>query len=332
MLPQIDNSYKSHPFVRPDVVKDKLYWISVVFNPIRYRSRWKLYFDYQQRLIDTGAHFVVVECTFGDREKVIVEENGENHTIIHVQTSTELWIKENLINLAISRLPEDWKYCCWGDADTCVARPDIIGETIQQLQHYDFVQMFSQAADLGSDYEILKMHKGFMWCYKHEEECCWSKKGQYGGDYNGKNYRHPGFLWGATRQAINHVGGLIDWSILGGGDMFMAYALINKLNSRTLPKSLGKAGIKWLLTWQERANQHIKLNVGYIDGLLLHYWHGAKADRRYNDRGQILTNANFDPEKDIKKDWQGLWVLSGNNNLLRDGIRDYLRARNEDQI
>lgn len=324
-------NYTEHPFVRPDRIKAPLYCITPIFNPIRYRSRWKLYLEWQKRALDAGVYLVTVEATFGDRLKVVVEQVSPKHMIIHVQTTSELWIKENLINLAISRLPEDWEYVCWVDGDVNFARPDWVGETLQQLQHYDFLQMFTQAIDLGPNYEIVKVNKGFMWCYNNEDKCCWGKKGGYGG-YGGYNYPHPGFAWAARREAINHVGGLIDWSILGGGDMFMAYALINKLDARTLPYSLGETGVRWLKEWQNRCNQHIKMNVGAMDGVILHYWHGPKKKRKYNDRGQILIDAKFNPEVDIKKDWQGLWALSGNNIKLRDGIRDYMRERDEDSI
>ena len=124
----------------------------------------------------------------------------------------------------------------------------------------------------------------------------------------------------------------MDWSVLGGGDMFMAYALVGQLNKRTMPNSLGPNGVRLLEEWQNRADTHIRKNVGYIDGLLLHYWHGKKVDRRYNDRGQILVQCKFDPELDLKRDWQGLFQLTQRSPDLRDEIRNYFKARNEDSI
>ena len=78
--------------------------------------------------------------------------------------------------------------------------------------------------------------------------------------------------------------------------------------------------------------KYIKRNVGYMEGLILHFWHGKKTDRKYQDRGQILVEASFDVEKDIKKDWQGLYQLNEENIKLRDGIKKYFSGRNEDSM
>lgn len=322
-------------FARPDKVKETLYVITPVFNPQRYRSRWKLYKNFEKYVLDSGqAHLVTIECTFGHREEALVQDMGENHTVIHVRTEHEIWIKENLINLAITRLPKNWKYLAWIDADIQFARPDWVGETLQKLQHYQFVQMFSHAVDLSPKYEIIKTHTGFVYCYKNGIPNKNKRMAfpYYGEDDNGGAYWHPGFAWAARREAIDAVGGLVEWSVLGGGDMFMAYALVGMLNKRTMPFSLGNNGVRLLAEWQNRAERHIKRNIGYIDGLLLHYWHGKKVDRRYNDRGQILVKAKFDPELDLKKDWQGLFQLTDRSHELRDGVREYMAGRNEDSI
>ena len=51
--------------------------------------------------------------------------------------------------------------------------------------------------------------------------------------------------------------------------------------------------------WQQRALRSVRLDIGYVPGLLLHYWHGAKRDRKYVDRWQILTRNKFDPSEDL---------------------------------
>ena len=79
-----------------------------------------------------------------------------------MRTRDELRHKENLINLGVARLPADWKYVAWVDADVQFARPDIVTETIQQLQHFGVVQMFSQATDLDPQHQPLKQFDGFV--------------------------------------------------------------------------------------------------------------------------------------------------------------------------
>jgi hypothetical protein len=86
----------------------------------------------------------------------------------------------------------------------------------------------------------------------------------------------------------------------------------------------------WCEEWQRRAETYVKRNIGFVDGLLLHYFHGAKKNRGYVNRSEILWRNAFDPAKDIKRDWQGLWQLSGDKLALRDQLRAYFRSRDED--
>lgn len=339
-LPErIDHHFKSHPteFHRPDTVKEPLYVISPVFNPQRYRTRWKLYMDFCQYVLNSKeAVLITIECAFGTRSEVFTESLSDRHIVIHVVSNQEIWLKENLINIAIGRLPKDAKYVAWVDADITFARPDWVGETIQQLQHYDYVQMFSEAHDLNHQYECLRSYKSFMWCYKNLGiESLYrhkSHKGNKNCNSGQEAYWHPGFAHACRISLINHVGGLVDWGILGGGDTFMCYALIGELTNRFMPRSLGKTGVEWLTEWQNRAEKHIKRNVGYMNGSIYHHWHGARKNRAYSDRGQILTRANFDPQKDLKKDFQGVWQINPDNIVLRDDARKYFSGRNEDGI
>ena len=143
-----------------------------------------------------------------------------------------------------------------------------------------------------------------------------------------EHYWHPGFAWAIRRDAFDALGGLVDWSILGSGDFFMANALAGRIVPAS--KQLGEAGSRWLENWKDRADRYVRQNVGYVDGLILHFWHGKKANRRYKDRWKILVDAGFNAEVDLYRDWQGLWQLNPDNKALRDGIRDYFRQRNED--
>ena len=331
-------------FHRPDYVDQPLYVITPVFNPQRYRARWKHYKNFEKYGLDSGAHLVTIEATFGEREDAITEVVHENHTVIHIRTSQEIWLKENMINIAISRLPANWKYVAWIDSDVTFSRPDWVGETIQQLQHYKLVQMFSEAYDLNYDWETLKQHKGFVYCYKHEPEPADAKVPNTLGRIPGKpkegyvtnmqdvGYWHPGYCWAARREAVEALGGLIDWGILGGGDTFMAYALIGALNQRKMPNSLGPSGVRLIQAWQDRAEKYIRRNIGYVKGTLLHHWHGAKKDRAYYDRGTILTNSKFDPERDLYRDSQMAYQINPENIELRDGAQAYFQQRNEDGI
>lgn len=299
-----------------------LYIVTSITNSARYRSRYHLYRQFEKYIRYSGAILVTIEGCLGEREFEVTQSDNPYH--IQVVSSHELWYKENLLNLAIQRLPRDWKYVAWVDADIEFARPDWVAETIHKLQHHDVVQMFSQAVDLDPGYRIMPpLRDGFMsWYYENRINPIVDTR--YG-------IRHPGYAWAYRREAIDALGGLIDWAIVGSGDWHMACALIGQVEKSCLPiKNSCPIYMDWCLEWQARAENHIKRNVGYVDGLLLHYWHGPKKNRFYFNRWKILSNNHFNPLMDIKKDWQGMWQLTNNNNDLRDQLRNYIASRDED--
>lgn len=296
-----------------------LYVVAPISNPCRYSSRYRLYEKFAKMVADAGAVLYTVEVAFGNRPYAVTMPGVDTH--IQLRTNDEIWHKENMINVGITRLPPDWEYVAWIDADVAFARPDWVNETLNQLQHYQIVQMFSIAHDLGPNYIPFQKHKGFMYSYVNSMDC------------NGKDYTtwHPGFAWAARRSAIDHLGGLIDYAILGAADRHMAHGLIGRME-KTIHRGLCGAYGQDLLLWEERATKYIKRNVGYVEGLLLHHWHGKKRDRRYQERWSILVDNGYDPRLDLKRDWQMLWQLTDHNHKLRDDIRAYFRSRNEDSI
>lgn len=295
-----------------------LHIVTAISNPCRYASRYHLYNHFAKMVKDAGGNLITVELAFGNRPWVVTSSDNENH--VQLRSSHELWHKENMLNVGIQRLPQDWEYVAWVDADVHFARPDWIVETLNQLQHHKVVQMFATAQDLGPYYEPLGQHYGFAYSYLN------NLKGNK--DYS--NW-HPGFAWAARREAIDAVGGLIDHAILGAGDRHMAHALVGKAHM-TLNSKLSNNYKQEVLLWQEYAERYINRNIGYVPGLLLHHWHGKKRDRRYAERWSILVKNQYDPMLDLKRDWQNLWQLTDRNIKLRDDLRNYFRSRNEDSI
>jgi hypothetical protein len=297
----------------------KLYVITPIINPQRYNSRYKLYKKFEKMVNDSGAVLYTIEAAYGNRPfQVTTSDNPQN---IQVRTISELWHKENMINVAVQRLPSNWEYVAWIDADVAFARPDWVEETIHQLQHHPVVQMFSTAVDLSPKHEMIKAHKGFVYSYLNRVH---QKCDKY-------DHWHPGFAWAATKYAFNSFGGLIEEAILGSGDRHMAFGLVDKIEM-TINKKFTQAYKRVLKKWETLAVEHIKKNIGYVEGTLLHYWHGKKKDRGYSWRSNVLVKNNYDPDTDIKKDWQGIYALTGNKIKFRDELVQYFKSRNEDSI
>lgn len=324
-------------FRRPDIVDEPLYVITPVFNPQRYRSRWKYYKQFEKHVLDAGAHLILIEATFGEREEVFTEEVSPKHTVIHVQVShlSEIWLKENLINIAISRLPKGWKYVAWIDADIQFVRPDWVGETLHQLQHYHIVQMFSVALDVDINYNTYCINYGFVYDIGLGYVPGKTHVGSGGNNTPSKPYPtshlHTGFAWAARKEAIVSLGGLMEFCILGSADNHMSKALFGYVET-SLNKGLSEEYKYLCREWEKKALHHIQKNVGYVSGTVNHFFHGAKRHRRYKDRWKILIENQYRPYTDIQKDWNGVLRLTGNKPELRDDCRNYFRQRNEDSI
>jgi len=298
---------------------------------------------------ESGVNLFTVELAYGDRPFEITEDT--HRTEIRLRTRQELWHKENLLNIAMQQLPKDWKYVAWIDSDITFMRPDWAHETVQQLQHYDFVQMFSDALDMGPhpSYQVVNHNLGFMYCYHNQltkkdipplmidgglnkKRMSPLVKKPYS-VLNGKVYYHSGFAWAARRSALIKCGGLLETGILGASDHHMALAMIGVAKD-SLPSGITQGYSDSILRWQARVLNGSRKNVGYVPGTIHHAWHGSKVNRKYHDRWRILIDNGFDPYVDIMKDPQGVYELVDHGDdrsiLLRDQLRAYFAQRDED--
>ena len=131
---------------------------------------------------------------------------------------------------------------------------------------------------------------------------------------------------------------MIDFAVLGAGDHHMAYAFIDCVKF-SYPGNISDAYLRKLEEFQERC-QPIIGDIGYVNGSIYHSWHGKFKDRRYKERWSILRKAKFDPDKDIKYNYQGLVTIVLNKNPAHDKriikmtnqIILYFKQRNEDSV
>lgn len=311
--------------------------ISVISNPVRYESRYRLYRRFAEDMNRAGATLITVEMAFGERPFVITERDNPMH--VQVRSVDELWHKENLVNIGINYAVQvfpDCRYIAWIDADIGPMRPtrEWLEETVQELQHYEVVQMFDQAIDLGPKNSPIKNGVAQSFMSKYIESGCQPpERGGFWQGYYNKEHGHPGYAWAANRSALDRLGGLIDFAILGAGDRHMALGLVGCMDQSF--EHLNQAYRDALMQWQDRAERWIKRDVGYVPGGIYHYFHGKKKDRKYESRWKILKDNDFNPATDIKKDAQGLYQLETWDDRqirLRDQLRAYARSRNEDSI
>lgn len=313
-----------------------LHVIAVVSNPLLFKSRYNLYNIFSEDIERKGARLWTLELQIGARSHLVT--SGEHPQHIQLSTSAlsgDLWYKENLINLALQHIvayvPNDVRYVAWVDADVKF-EIGMLEKTIDALQRYDIVQMWSHAVDFGPNQETLGIPQlSFMYCYKHGI----SIKGNSGYNQGG----HPGYAWAARRDALNKLGAagqgpLVDWAILGSADRHMAWAWVGGVEKSLYP-GMHHVYDDWLLAYQQRAHVGIRQNVSYVTGTIRHMWHGKKKSRNYDNRWKILVKNQYNPITDIRKDVSGVLNLvddTPRQRALRDDMRKYFECRLEDSI
>ena len=301
-----------------------LHIVTPIFNPRRFERRYELYRHFEKQVKDSGAILWTVELALHERPFEVTESNNPHH--IQLRSDDEWFVKENLINIGISRLPFEVKYFAWCDCDIKFINVNWATETIQMLQHHPIVQMFSQVVNLSPKDEAFQLWNGF--AYSHQTGRPYRP---IGGDYN---YWHPGFAWAYRREAFDAVGGLMEQIPLGSADSHMAGALIGK-TCDTVHGRMPQVFKDYCFAWEAHAQKFLKHHgqtIGHVPGLLGHYWHGRMKDRKYKERWDILVEHKFNPYTDMIRGTNNLWRIADHKYGLRLDIQTYLANRNEDCI
>ena len=87
------------------------------------------------------------------------------------------------------------------------------------------------------------------------------------------------------RSVFENMGGLLEFAVLGSGDLHFAYALINRIDE-TIPHGVQDDYRSLARIWGQRVAQLVGngSSVGYLPIHIWHYWHGSRENRGYFER------------------------------------------------
>jgi len=311
-------------YVREDIInnepiEEKLHVIAVVSNPCVFLKRYKLMKEFIYRMEkEDDVILYIVELAYKDQKFTITEKNNKRH--LQLRTKDPLWHKENMINLGVKYLlPKDYKAFAWIDADVEFENNAWAKDTLKILNgSRDIVQVFSHCIDMDHNELALNIFNSAGYMYSHNKP--YSSKGI--------NYWHPGYAWAMTRKAYEKIGGLYELGILGSGDFLMMMSLINMAKKACNPK-LNSDYTNSILDFQKKAKN---LRFGYVPGVIKHYFHGSKINRKYQDRYLILIKYSYSPYIDVTYDDVGVIVPTEHfPEEFKEDIKSYFWERNEDE-
>ena len=318
-------TYKKNPIreaiLNNDPIEEKLHVIAVVSNPSLFAKRYILMKEFMARMArdEPDVILYIVELAYGDQRFLITDSKNKRH--LQLRSDCPLWHKENLVNLGVKRLlPANYKAFAWLDGDIEFESPTWALDTLKILNgSKDIVQVFSHAMDMDKRENTMSVF--------HSAGFKLTKNGTYCPS-RGNNYSHPGYGWAITRKAFERIGGLYDHGILGSGDYVMLLCLLgrgtNFINSRYSPDFVDS-----VLKFQSKFQN---LRFGYVPGVIRHYYHGSKANRKYQDRNEILVRHQYSPYRHLQYDKNGLIVPTAEfPEECKREILEYFNGRNEDE-
>jgi hypothetical protein len=294
-----------------------LWVITTYFNWCGYSTKRRNYRLFASNLKAGGVNLLTMECALDGNPFELFDPE-----VIHVRTSSALWQKERLLNVAISKLPSTCMYVAWLDCDLLF---DVSGwetNVIRLLNQFPMIQLFEtvhrQARDEPFESSHTRVDRGLVALLNGGapvelvRELC-----------------QPGFAWASRRDTISKMG-LYDAGVVGGSDRLMSLTWTQQLDEITLERVLSTKARAGFLEWKAKACDVINSAIGYLPMSIFHLWHGEQQNRLYYERHQSLKYFDFDPAKDICINQEGCWEWNTSKPELHKWVSSYFANRRED--
>lgn len=309
----------------PKPLGGSIWGITTYYNPAGYSNKLENYNKFREGLRRQGLPLATVELAFGDKPFAL--DSGDADLLLQYRTSSVLWHKERMFNVALKHLPADCDKVVWLDADIIFQDDRWVEKTSALLQEYAVIQPFSHAIRFpkGVDKPVqkdfdnigkgLSEYHGYVFSHKTAGR--------------GIKVMNSGLAWAGRREIFDHYG-FYDRLILGTGDRFMAGAFqgFRYLDDR---QRFNNLMIDDQNRWIADVYSMVLGSVYYQEGVIGHLFHGTMRNRKYHKRTHLLKNYEFDPSRDIAPDESGaMWKWASDKQDLHREVTAYFHSRREE--
>jgi len=291
---------------------DDLYIIAPIFSsdPDNYPLLYEHHKSFQNYIKSQFIPFINLEAIYQGQAFQVTVPNNEpfDIQIIHDQIFLK---RQNLLNVAIRKLPSDWQYAAWMDVHQTFINQYWFEEFVYKLEHYSTVQPFMNKISLNIMNESA-INKNFMssfynsFLYK---------------DFSIKDPFNSDNLFGIRREVYENIEYLLDECILGLCDyVYVTTSLDQNLEVSKNDNASWKRYISKFGPWINKARGAFNGRRSYIRGTTMCFEH----EREEQDYLIIISAVQFlfDQERDIYRD-QNLTIYL-NNSYLEKIIRGYI--------
>jgi len=286
-------------------------------NILQTERLYELHRNFRNYIKTLGLSHQVVEVIFPGQEFQVTEPNNEPYDLQY----RDEWIfcmRENLVNVGVGKLPDDWAFLSWIDQHIFWEDPYWFEKSMWLMSHYNIVHLLN-GNDFWSIHNTTQYHlEGFgkLWHL-------------YGDRFELHDPRQCGLAWGMRREIYDKLGGILDICAGTKCDLYQNYAFVG----RTYTAQTGNREYASMIgQWQQHAISVFQKKLGYLDSKVYHFEHclnGCKTSE-YNAHIAALIRHNYNPRTDMTRDpdrrlrltgnialARELWVLYGGNPRLR---------------
>jgi hypothetical protein len=305
-----------------------LWAITSYFNPAGYSSRLRNYRVFRANLAPPLA---VVELSLNGKFEL---SKNDAEIVVQIPGGDVLWQKERLLNVALGCLPDSCSHVAWVDCDVIFMDRDWAERADRALEEFCLIQPFRERCNLsrgtqissgaGGECDSISESVGYKIAMgnAHADDFCRS-------DAPLVRNSTVGLAW-ACRRELLEAHGIYDACILGSGDRAILCAAMGIFESGM--KAVGMRGrqIEHYMAWAAPFHRAVGGRVSFVNGRVLHLWHGDLRNRRYAQRHEELGRFGFDPFSDIVLDQSGCWRWNGSKSEMHEYVRGYFESRKED--
>jgi hypothetical protein len=269
----------------------------------------------------------IIECLIGDAKSQL----PDSPYITQVQSDSLLWHKESLLNMIVDKLPHQFEYVFWIDADVLFTNNNWLVEAVEELESGSrIVQPFEycihlQRNELKPSFDVESARWNVSTSSRHPEmwrSFCSNVDNRLYHDTNYDRHGHVGFAWGARREVLAQCP-LFDNALIGGADHIIAHAAAGHIPHHCITKSFTE-NLPEVEAWSKKFYRAVLGRIGYVKGDLYHIWHGDINNRQYLKRIQDYTPQT----KALPRDANGLYVRTAGNTYMKR----YYRNREVGQV